>query len=72
MNILEGYDLHGMGFHAAEALHVMTEALRRAFFDRNMYLGDPAFVHVPLNRLLSKVYATRLRGLDRQPSDRVR
>jgi gamma-glutamyltranspeptidase/glutathione hydrolase len=63
LNILEGFNLHGMGFHSAEALHVMTEALRRAFFDRNMYLGDPAFMHVPLNRLLSQAYAARLRGL---------
>jgi gamma-glutamyltranspeptidase/glutathione hydrolase len=63
LNMLEGYDLHGMGFHAAEAVHVMTEALRLSFFDRNTYLGDPAFVHAPMNRLLSKDYATRLRGL---------
>ena len=51
-----------MGFHAAEAVHAMTEAFRLSFFDRNTYLGDPAFVHTPLNRLLSKDYATRLRG----------
>jgi gamma-glutamyltranspeptidase / glutathione hydrolase len=62
LNILEGYDLGGMGFHAADAIHVMTEAFRFAFFDRNTYLGDPAFVHAPLNRLLSKDYAARLRG----------
>ena len=41
---------------------MMTEALRLAFFDRNTYLGDPAFVQAPLNRLLSKDYAARLRG----------
>jgi gamma-glutamyltranspeptidase/glutathione hydrolase len=40
----------------------MTEALRLAFFDRATYLGDPAFVSIPLNRLLSKDYAARLRG----------
>jgi hypothetical protein len=40
----------------------MTEALRLAFFDRATYLGDPAFVSMPLNRLLSKDYAARLRG----------
>jgi gamma-glutamyltranspeptidase / glutathione hydrolase len=62
LNILEGYDLHGMGFHAAEAVHHMTEALRLSFFDRNTYLGDPAFVRAPLRRLLSKDYAARLRG----------
>ena len=62
LNILAGYDLRAMGFHAAESVHDMTEALRLAFFDRNTYLGDPAFTRVPLNRLLSKDYATRLRG----------
>jgi gamma-glutamyltranspeptidase/glutathione hydrolase len=63
LNILEAYDLRSIGFHAAEAVHVMTEALRLAFFDRNTYLGDPAFTRAPLRRLLSKDYATRLRGL---------
>jgi gamma-glutamyltranspeptidase / glutathione hydrolase len=63
LNVLEGYDLRRLGFHAAEAVHVMTEALRLAFFDRNTYLGDPAFVRSPLRRLLSKDYAARLRGL---------
>jgi gamma-glutamyltranspeptidase/glutathione hydrolase len=62
LNILEGYDLRGMGFHAADAVHVMTEAFRLAFFDRNTWLGDPEFVHAPLTRLLSKDYAARLRG----------
>jgi gamma-glutamyltranspeptidase/glutathione hydrolase len=61
LNILEGYDLRGMGFHAADAVHVMTEAFRLAFFDRNTWLGDPAFVRMPMNRLLSKHYAARLR-----------
>jgi gamma-glutamyltranspeptidase/glutathione hydrolase len=63
LNILEGFDLHGMGFHSAESVHDITEALRLAFFDRNTYLGDPAFTRMPLNRLLSKSYATRLRGM---------
>ncbi|MFL5288852.1 MAG: gamma-glutamyltransferase, partial [Rhodopila sp.] len=62
LHILEGYDLHGMGFHGAESIHLMTEALRLAFFDRTTYLGDPAFVAMPLNRLLSTDYAARLRG----------
>jgi gamma-glutamyltranspeptidase/glutathione hydrolase len=60
--ILQGYDLRGMGFHAADAVHVMTEAFRLAFFDRNTWLGDPAFVQAPLTRLLSRNYAERLRG----------
>ena len=62
LNILEGYDLRGMGFHAAGAVHLTTEAFRRTFFDRNTTLGDPAFVDVPLPRLLSKDYAAALRA----------
>jgi len=62
LNILEGYDLRAMGFHAAASAHVMAEAMRLAYFDRNTWLGDPDFVDNPLNRLLSKDYATRLRG----------
>ena len=62
LNILQFYDLGELGFHAAEAVHIMAEAFRLAFFDRNTYLGDPAFVHAPLHRLLSTDYAARLRG----------
>jgi gamma-glutamyltranspeptidase/glutathione hydrolase len=63
LHVLEGYDLRGLGFHGAESVHLMTEALRLAFFDRATYLGDPAFVAMPLQRLLSPDYAARLRGL---------
>jgi gamma-glutamyltranspeptidase/glutathione hydrolase len=61
LNILEGYDLHEMGFHAAETVHVMVEAMRRAYLDRNTDLGDPGFVRNPLDRLLSPQYAATLR-----------
>ncbi|WP_459582639.1 gamma-glutamyltransferase [Dickeya oryzae] len=47
LNILEGYDLKSMGFNSAQAIHVMTEAMRHAYMDRNTYLGDPAFVKKP-------------------------
>jgi gamma-glutamyltranspeptidase/glutathione hydrolase len=60
--ILEGYDLHGMGFASAGSVHVMAEAMRLAFFDRNRFLGDPAFVHNPLDRLLSREHAASLRA----------
>ncbi|PPQ39536.1 gamma-glutamyltransferase [Rhodopila globiformis] len=63
LHVLEGYDLRGLGFHSAESVHLLTEALRLAFFDRAIYLGDPAFVTMPLDRLLSRDYAVRLRGL---------
>ncbi len=63
LNILEGYDLRALGFHGAQSIHVLTETLRLAYLDRNTALGDPAFVHNPLDRLLSKEYAARLREL---------
>lgn len=61
LNILEGYDLKSMGYSSAQAIHTVTEALRHAYMDRNTYLGDPAFVHNPLERLLSKTYAADIR-----------
>ncbi|MBP2844051.1 gamma-glutamyltransferase [Dickeya oryzae] len=61
LNILEGYDLKSMGFNSAQAIHVMTEAMRHAYMDRNTYLGDPAFVKNPTERLLSKDYAAQIR-----------
>lgn len=61
LNILEGYGKLPP-FGSPDLLHREAEAMRRAFTDRNTYLGDPAFVQMPLARLLSKDYATRLRG----------
>lgn len=61
LNILEGYPLKDMGWHSAQAVHVQIEAMRHAYADRNSYLGDPAFVRNPLERLLDKAYAQRLR-----------
>ena len=61
LNIMEGFDpLPAFGTPAL--LHRETEAMRRAFTDRNTYLGDPAFVQNPLDRLLSKEYAAELRA----------
>jgi gamma-glutamyltranspeptidase / glutathione hydrolase len=60
--ILEGYPLAAYGFHSAASVHVMVEAMRNAFLDRNSRLGDPAFVANPLARLLSTDYAARIRA----------
>lgn len=62
LNILEGYDLHAMPFHGAEEIHVLVEAMRRAYRDRNERLGDPAFVDNPVAHLTDKAYATTLRA----------
>ncbi len=62
LGILDGYDLRAMGFHSAQTVHVMVEAMRRAYYDRNSELGDPAFVRNPIARLLSPHYAAALRA----------
>ncbi|MBI3977205.1 MAG: gamma-glutamyltransferase [Chloroflexi bacterium] len=61
LNILEGYDLAGMGHNSADYIHVVTEAFRAAFADRIEHVGDPEFVDVPLDRLLSKAHAAAWR-----------
>jgi gamma-glutamyltranspeptidase/glutathione hydrolase len=61
LNIMEGYDtLPAVG--TAAYTHLLTESMRRAFIDRNQWLGDPDFVDMPLERLLSKSYAAELRS----------
>ena len=61
LNILEGYDSLPR-FGTPAYVHTVAEAMRRAFIDRNRYLGDPDFVEMPLDRLLSKEYAATLRA----------
>ncbi|PPC78218.1 gamma-glutamyltransferase [Pokkaliibacter plantistimulans] len=61
LNILEGYDIKAMGYGSAESVHYMTEAMRHAYVDRNTLLGDPDFVKMPLDKLLSKEYAASIR-----------
>ncbi|MGI8565353.1 MAG: gamma-glutamyltransferase [Pyrinomonadaceae bacterium] len=62
LNILEGYDLKGMGWSSSEKYHVMAEAMRRAYADRAEYMADADFVRVPVAGLIEKNYAARLRG----------
>jgi gamma-glutamyltranspeptidase/glutathione hydrolase len=65
LNILEGYDLASLGAGSAEAIHLMAEAMKRAYADRSEYLGDSDFVDVPVKGLTSKAYAAELRaGID--------
>jgi gamma-glutamyltranspeptidase/glutathione hydrolase len=65
LNILEGYRLPAFG--SARLMHLEIEAMRRAYTDRNRFLGDPAFVQMPLDRLTSKTYAAELRrGIGRR------
>lgn len=63
LNILEGYPLKDLGFRSAQAVHYQIEAMRHAYVDRNSYLGDPDFVKNPLDRLLDKGYAEKIRAV---------
>ncbi len=62
LNILEGYDLKASGFNSSQTVHLMAEAMRHAFVDRNFLLGDPAVVKNPVERLVSDEYAAKLRA----------
>jgi gamma-glutamyltranspeptidase/glutathione hydrolase len=65
LNILEGFPIADMKQGSAPSLHLLVEAMKRAYADRARYLGDPAFVNAPVNVLLTKEYAARLRtGID--------
>ena len=61
-NILEGYDLRASGPATATTVHLVAEASRRAFADRNHYLGDPDVVTIPTSTLLSEEYAAKQRA----------
>jgi gamma-glutamyltranspeptidase/glutathione hydrolase len=62
LGILSGYPMTSLGWHSADATQVLIEALRRAFHDRNLLLGDPDFVKVDTARLISPGYTAQLRG----------
>ncbi len=77
LRLLEGYDLKQMGHLSADYVHVVTESLKLGFADRDAYYGDPAFVRVPMEKLLSDEY-TKIRrtlidmktaSLERRPGD---
>ncbi|MEI4472932.1 gamma-glutamyltransferase [Frigidibacter sp. MR17.24] len=62
LNMLEGFDVKGMGFGSPQSLHLLAEVIRLAFVDRRAYSGDPAFVDVPVERLTSKAYGANCAG----------
>lgn len=62
LNILSGYDLAKEGHNSAGYLHHLIEAMRRAYADRSVYLGDPDFADVPIDRLTDPDYAAALRA----------
>lgn len=61
VNLAEGFPVRELGWGSAQLLHLLLEAKKLAFADRDRYLADPAFVEVPVGRLLDKAYAAELR-----------
>lgn len=62
LNILEGFQLADLKQGSPASLHLLIEAMKRAYADRARYLGDPAFVNAPIDTLTAKDYAARLRA----------
>lgn len=63
LNIMEGYDLSKLGYLSPESIHLMIEAKKLAFADRNAHLADPRFESTPLEVMVSKEHAARRREL---------
>ena len=62
LNIIEGFDLKSLDPFGAEHMHLLIEAKKLAFADRNRYAGDPAFLNWPLEQLISKSHAAKRRA----------
>lgn len=62
LNILKGYPISQLGFRSAASVHLMAEAMRHTFVDRNFQLGDPDFVKNPIDKLLADDYAEAIRS----------
>ncbi len=60
LNILENFPITQLGHNTADTLHLMSEAMKRAYADRSEFLGDPDFVSVPVKQLINKQYANSL------------
>lgn len=63
LSLLEGYDLKALGHNSPAYVHLLTEALKLSFADRERYYGDPDFVDVPMQAMLSQDYAQARRQL---------
>ena len=62
LQIIKPYPLAKWGYGSVNSVHYIAEAERRAFADRNTYLGDPAFVHNPIDELLSPAHVDKVRA----------
>jgi len=76
LNVMEGYPIGFLGHNSSDTIHLMAEAMKRAYADRSEYLGDPDFTDVPVAALTSKDYAAKIRdgiSLNRAtPSDTIK
>ena len=65
MSLLDGFDLKGMGHNTADYIHTIAECIKLSFADRERYYGDPRFIDVPIEYLLSEEYvSTRRKMID--------
>jgi gamma-glutamyltranspeptidase len=72
LNMVEGFDLESLGCNTTESIHLMVEAKKLAFIDREAYVADPEFVDVPTQGLISKEYASQRAGrIDRAKAAQV-
>ncbi|HWP58667.1 MAG TPA: gamma-glutamyltransferase [Candidatus Acidoferrales bacterium] len=62
LRVLESYPLESLGHNSATYLHLLAETMKHAFADRAQYLGDPDFVQVPVQKLISKEWADKIRA----------
>jgi gamma-glutamyltranspeptidase/glutathione hydrolase len=62
LNILSGFNLSALPDRSPQDVHLIVEAFRRAYMDRNQYLGDPDYVHMPIAQMLSAKYAAAWRA----------
>lgn len=60
LNTIENTNIAQYGYQSSQAIHIIAEAMRQAYADRSEYMGDPAFVKIPLDKLLSKEYAKEI------------
>lgn len=75
LNVIENADMGKLGFDSTKSIHLLTEAMRQAQADRSTFMGDPDFIDLPLDKLLSKEYARHIyRNIKTNkatPSDRI-
>ncbi|PAF53317.1 gamma-glutamyltransferase [Helicobacter sp. 13S00482-2] len=60
LNVMENANIEKLGFGASKTIHIMAEAMRQAYADRSVFMGDPDFVKVPVNHLINKAYAKEI------------